>query len=260
MAQRLSYLVIGAMARDILLSNVYGLDVERATRDIDLAIAIQDWPQFTRIKENLILGGNFRASNTQEHRLYYIGPNGANGYPIDIVPFGEIESPRGSITWPKSDGIDLGVVGFVDAVQSAVLVKIDRDIAIPFVSLACLSALKLFAWRDRRHETTKDALDFAALCQKYCSAGNADRIYGEFIDALGATGYDMQLAGAFVLGVDIRRAMKPSTVESIRSLLADAELQQELVLGMVPALKSWDDPEVIAAQFIERLLAGLIHE
>jgi hypothetical protein len=42
----LEYFVAGATARDILLSGVFGLDTGRGTRDVDLAIAIDGWPQF----------------------------------------------------------------------------------------------------------------------------------------------------------------------------------------------------------------------
>jgi predicted nucleotidyltransferase len=50
----LDYFVVGAMARDILLTGVFGLSAGRATRDVDLAVAVEGWPQFEAIKARLI--------------------------------------------------------------------------------------------------------------------------------------------------------------------------------------------------------------
>jgi predicted nucleotidyltransferase len=42
------YFVGGASARDLLLSNVLGFEIERATRDIDFAIAAPSWSLFNK--------------------------------------------------------------------------------------------------------------------------------------------------------------------------------------------------------------------
>ena len=47
------FYVIGATARDIILSNLHDLVPERKTDDLDIAIAISDWNQFRSIEENL---------------------------------------------------------------------------------------------------------------------------------------------------------------------------------------------------------------
>jgi predicted nucleotidyltransferase len=46
----IEYLVTGATARDILLVGVFGLETGRGTRDVDLAIAVDGWPQFAAVK------------------------------------------------------------------------------------------------------------------------------------------------------------------------------------------------------------------
>lgn len=40
------YFVAGAMARDLVLVNAFGLPPGRATRDIDFGIAAESWEQF----------------------------------------------------------------------------------------------------------------------------------------------------------------------------------------------------------------------
>jgi predicted nucleotidyltransferase len=45
---------LGATARNILLTGVFGLSAGRATRDVDLAVAVEGWPQFEAIKVRLV--------------------------------------------------------------------------------------------------------------------------------------------------------------------------------------------------------------
>ncbi len=50
----LEYFVTGAMARDILLYGVFGIDSGRATLDVDLAVAVDNWPRFDMVKARLV--------------------------------------------------------------------------------------------------------------------------------------------------------------------------------------------------------------
>jgi predicted nucleotidyltransferase len=51
---KLSYFVCGAIARDILLRHVHGVETGTATVDVDFAVAIENWAQFEGIKAQLI--------------------------------------------------------------------------------------------------------------------------------------------------------------------------------------------------------------
>ena len=42
----INYFVVGATARDILLTHVFEMEVRRATSDIDFAIAVNSWHEF----------------------------------------------------------------------------------------------------------------------------------------------------------------------------------------------------------------------
>lgn len=46
LAEQVDYMLVGATARDILLTHVFGLSARRATYDVDFAIAVKDWAQF----------------------------------------------------------------------------------------------------------------------------------------------------------------------------------------------------------------------
>ena len=46
MEMKLSYFVCGAVARDLLLSHVHGIEAGRVTADVDFAVAVEHWEQF----------------------------------------------------------------------------------------------------------------------------------------------------------------------------------------------------------------------
>lgn len=96
----LEYFVIGATARDLLMAHVFGIDVTRATRDVDFAVAVEDWSQFALIKRAFVDSGNFEATADQAHRLYYRRSEFELAYPLDLIPFGGIERPGSIIAWP----------------------------------------------------------------------------------------------------------------------------------------------------------------
>ncbi|MGH7384397.1 MAG: hypothetical protein ACREKG_04385 [Candidatus Rokuibacteriota bacterium] len=90
----------GATARDILLVGVFGLETGRGTRDVDLAIAVDGWPQFEMVKTRLVESGTFKADDRVTHRLFHLSGKGRRGYQIDLIPCGGIEDPAATIAWP----------------------------------------------------------------------------------------------------------------------------------------------------------------
>ena len=51
---KLSYFVCGAVARDLLLRHVHGIETGQMTADVDFAVAVENWEQFYEIKDRLI--------------------------------------------------------------------------------------------------------------------------------------------------------------------------------------------------------------
>jgi predicted nucleotidyltransferase len=77
----LEYFVTGATARDILLSGVFGLDTGRGTKDVDLAIAIDGWPQFDTVKRRLVETRAFTPDERAIHRLLNAAREANRGNP-----------------------------------------------------------------------------------------------------------------------------------------------------------------------------------
>ncbi|WP_051378878.1 hypothetical protein [Derxia gummosa] len=94
----LDCLIVGATARDLLLDHVHGLPAPRATRDIDMAFALAGWPDYERLRAALLACPGWHASAAQTQRLLRV--HGGSPVPVDLIPFGAIESGDRTIAWP----------------------------------------------------------------------------------------------------------------------------------------------------------------
>lgn len=64
------FYIIGATARDIMIT-IHGEIPARATHDLDIAIAVSDWKEYEKIKEELDKKENF-FKDTQQKTAFYI--------------------------------------------------------------------------------------------------------------------------------------------------------------------------------------------
>jgi predicted nucleotidyltransferase len=153
--------------------------------------------------------------------------------PVDLLPFGGIENSDGVIAWPPGSDILMTVAGFGEASQSAVHVQVDTDMIIPTASLPAQAVLKLMAWLDRGRRTDKDADDFLLLISNYHSAGNEDRLYGEEVQLLAESGYDLETAGAMLLGKDVAHLCSAETAARLTALFSSEKHHQRLLDQMI---------------------------
>jgi predicted nucleotidyltransferase len=129
------------MARDVLLGHVFGLDMGRATRDMDFAFALEGWKQFQQLQERLIAGGHFVAVRDITHRLLFCPGSHAQEYMVDLLPFGGVEQPTHTIAWPPDMQILMTVAGYRDVLETAPLVQVATGLIIRIVSLPGLAML-----------------------------------------------------------------------------------------------------------------------
>lgn len=220
---QLDFFVGGAMARDILIRHVYGQDLGRATRDVDIGLYINAWPVFKQLKTQLIATGKFVEVPGTSQRLIYT-PN----TPLDLIPFGGVEDQVGQVSWPPEHDIVLNVVGFEEAFTEAILVDIGNGLEIKTCSIPSLVALKLIAWGDRHMQTNKDAVDFFRIIELYGEDLNTGRLYEHELELLNTCGFDLQIAGAILLGKDTVKVSKPDAIAAILALKQDQRLMQVL--------------------------------
>lgn len=144
-SKNIKFFIVGATARDLILYHGYGIEAGRATRDIDLAVQVQDWGEFEELKKGVVETGHFAETKMVQRILY------RQSIPIDIVPFGEIKGRDSSIGWPPSHEVKMNILGFEEAYSDAIPVrlKVNPTLDIFVVSPTSLAALKLLAWKDR---------------------------------------------------------------------------------------------------------------
>jgi predicted nucleotidyltransferase len=248
------HFIVGATARDVLMTHVFGVDAARATRDVDFAIAVKDWHQFNGIKSALIDMGDFEAAAGQAHRLYYRRQEFGLAYPLDLIPFGEIESPDKIIAWPPDMEVVMNVAGYAEALASAVQVNVGNGVGVQVVSIPALTALKILAWDERGLATNKDAEDFYFLTRHYHQADNEGRLYDEAYSLMEMANYDRELAGAALLGYDTRVILEPSTHNAVLAVLGDAKKRDRLVIHMNRSLGA--DPSH-TQRFVTQFAYGL---
>lgn len=249
-------LIVGAFARDLILHYGHGLRIERATTDKDFAFAAVDWTQFIATRDALVASGMFTPYGNIMHRLRHV----AHGW-IDLIPFGAVERPDGTIAWPPSHDEVMAVVGYSEAASTAITVELPNGQTASVVSLPMLAVLKLLAWNERHHTTHgKDADDLGLILRNYLDAGNRDRLFAEFPQMI-TEQFDYETVGAWMLGNDMRASLRAGSKrfdEIIRQL--DAILVRELSpngqLQLAPQL-SRAQPDR-ALELLSALHAGLM--
>lgn len=208
-------LLVGATARDLHLWHVHKIAIERATFDLDFAVAVADWQEFEALRQKLIGSSAFAETPGIRHRLL-LQP----ATKLDLIPFGGVERADRSIAWPPEGNEVMQLIGYREAMRGSIVVRLPSGHTINVVTLPALALLKLFAWQDRRTRSPgKDAKDLGSVLHHYLEAGNEDRLYTQFDALLDAPDYDYLLAGAWMLGADIRALLSLGEDDALRAAL-----------------------------------------
>ncbi|WP_447004387.1 hypothetical protein ACRAKI_32950 [Saccharothrix isguenensis] len=137
---------MGVTARSLISFDLLGSSPHRRTRDIDIAAEVDSWDEF----DSLVRGLDRQGNSVHEFIV--------EGTEVDVVPYGGIEQDDRTVMWP--DDHAMNVLGFREAVDTAQTVLLPDGVVVKIPSIPALALLKLFAWRDRHRDDTRDALDW----------------------------------------------------------------------------------------------------
>lgn len=151
----------------------------------------------------------------------------------------------------------MNVAGFDEALRAAVLVKIDETLTVKVASLPGLTILKFIAWLDRRGETNKDATDLYTLLSTYADAGNTDRLYSEELSLLETAEFDLELAGAQLLGQDVARICEAECLRTIDGILQSEQLTEQMIMQIDQVINFFGGCPNRASGLLNRFRAGL---
>ncbi|NEW85206.1 MAG: hypothetical protein GZ094_22970 [Mariniphaga sp.] len=206
------FYVIGATARDIIMSGIHNQRPGRMTHDLDIAIAIPDWNIYDEVSMNLCKVDGFSKAKGQKQRFLY-----KHIYMLDIVPFGEVARADNNIYWPPEETHAMSVIGISDIAKHTLEITVDNTFTIYVASLPGIFLLKLAAWRDRHLVKNTDADDMAFIISSYLEI-NEQRAVDENYDLYEDNDFTTFNAGAALLGRDMKTILK-----------ANAEILDEFV-------------------------------
>lgn len=156
--------VVGATARDIIMKLLNEGEVRRRTNDLDVAIALQEWSDFDRVKD--VLQSNHFKKVKDKQKFYYKDENNDNDFEVDVVPFGKIAEDE-QICWPPEGNPVMSVRCFEDVMANSISISINDEVHFDIASLCGQFLIKFDAWIDRHANTDKDAIDMFYFLDKY---------------------------------------------------------------------------------------------
>jgi predicted nucleotidyltransferase len=252
----IAFFVVGALARDIILIDCYGLKTPRITLDIDIGVEVAGWEQFNQLRESLLSTGKFSSTQVR-HKLLF------DSIPVDIVPFGAITDEKSQIRWPPEHEIFMSTMGFKEAYEYSISARLssDPELDIRLATLPGLAIMKVISWKEGYPLRQRDAEDLLLIMQKYEEAGNLSRLFEKEQSLLEEENFNTRKASIRLLGRDMAMMAKPYTSDTIRMIL-DEETgqfsQYRLITDMIRgALASGTEFDEILSQ-VEKLRQGLV--
>lgn len=118
----------------------------------------------------------------------------------------------------------MNVLGFREACEAAEMVRVQDDPAVdvPVATPPGVAILKLIAWPDRVPEVRrKDARDLSYLLTTYEKVPAINTALFENVELMEKYSWDVELAGAYQLGVNSRSIASTATAEASLTLLED---------------------------------------
>ncbi|MBU3952805.1 MAG: nucleotidyl transferase AbiEii/AbiGii toxin family protein [Proteobacteria bacterium] len=235
----IKFFVVGATARDFVLTCLYGVKAPRMTLDIDFGVEIKDWGSYVKIEKGLIESGQFKQSKEKQRFVF-------EDTIIDIIPFGDISNNKNQISWPPDYSVIMSVSGFEEACQHATNIILNQDpyLEILVPTLPGLAVLKILSWKHSYPERQKDAEDLLFIINNYEHTDIMDRIFNESVEILESEAFDYKMASIRILGQDMAKICTPVTVAEVKDIFikeTSRASQFHLVAHMMNTNHEFDD-------------------
>lgn len=234
------YYLAGAMARDIHLSAHEKYAAKRRTKDVDIAVMLDEEEKFYQIKEALLATGDFEESAYKAIKLIYKGE-----LEIDLLPFGEIENEDRELKLSRHSLLVMDMSGFREVYPFVNTIDLENGVSLNICSLEGLIILKLIANNDNPSRT-KDITDIEHIIGVYFEL-MSEEIYSDYYPVMDLYSTDqndyLQLVAARVIGRKMREMLKenPETTELIKTILSNRPVP--IWLAMMEGMN--DKPENI---------------
>ncbi|HEX8658295.1 MAG TPA: nucleotidyl transferase AbiEii/AbiGii toxin family protein [Hymenobacter sp.] len=257
----IDFYIVGAVARDIWLSQVHQEPIRRMTKDLDLAVLLTNNDQYEALQAWLTEKEDFTRTTHSAFCLLYQPAGEAGSVAVDLMPFGAIADAAGDVYFSTRGMERLSTVGYEAVLSGAATMTTPTGQHWRVVTLPGLVALKLIAWQDRPEKRGKDALDVRSLLQRYFDL-EQEAIYAGHHDLFDEndsadTGLFLQLVATRVLGRQLRGLLQSGPVRTRLLDLLRAELQAGEQSRLARAMSQAQYREEPAVPSLENCLALL---
>lgn len=114
----IDFLIVGAMARDLVLVHGFGSKVERGTKDVDFGINVESWIEFNALRDSLLQAG-YEQDASKIHRLTHKDKDDLP-WKIDIIPFGRVADENNQIYWPPKQDFVMNCTRLPGSIQTCI--------------------------------------------------------------------------------------------------------------------------------------------
>ena len=196
----IDFYLVGASARDAWISGIHLKNPGRATKDIDIAIVVNDKEQFQQLKDYLTTEEKFQSVKENAFVLIYDGM-----LQLDLLPFGSIEDEDRRVHVDGSGYTKIDVPGFAEVFEAGLPeLQLENGNRFKFCTLPGIVLLKLLAWEDRPEGRTKDIVDISEILDHFFSINDRE-IWEQHSDLFADEDVELPEIGARVLGRQMRK-------------------------------------------------------
>lgn len=209
--------LLGAFARDLLFYHIHGIEVPRATMDIDTCVQMASWDDFNVACDKLKALGFVSEEEEHPERL-----DDTNGQMIDLLPFGSLSEDGKTIIWPQ-DSSPWNISGIQEAYDHALFVKVD-ELELRIIPPSAMVYLKMFSTYDRPEDRRKkDTADIQFILGNYLDVTGRERLRsgGSDADVMELEQGDLEKASARVVGRDIGKILNNGSAKELAVILSN---------------------------------------
>lgn len=203
------YVLIGAAAKAALLAQLGEMN-SRQTLDWDVGLLLESWSDLGQLSEALRRAGFRRESQQRFHH---------GKTPLDLIPFGPIESSPGTVTW-ENEGVDLDVRGLKEVFEKSEPVRVE-GMTVRSATLPGLILLKIRAYMERR-QLADDLQDILEILDAYEVTEDTYTLFRE--EMIEETLNDLVLPAA-QLGFDVASQFPADLLEPFLTAVSQGELE-----------------------------------
>ncbi len=250
----IDFYLVGATVKNLWIVTIHKAGQSRVTKDFDIAALIPHQVAFNQLKQHLITHYPFTASKENAFTLIW-----KEKYPVDIMPFGEIEDANANVRVAGSGFVNISVPGFAEVYQNGLAtIQIENKTNFKICSLTGIVILKLLAWNDRPESRVKDITDIGEIMYEFFEM-HLDLIWDNYSYLFDSHGDNMKELANVVIGLEIKKILSGNLdlLEKIISIIEADMAQQEYPVLSVTLAKHFDNTIDENTQLFKCILSGL---